>query len=197
VFVADDFEPWHRFVALALECDPEYEVVGGASDAANTIQQCQVLHPNVILIDTALSGCDPFLLTRQIRTMLPQTQVILFSHTVSLRSIEAALKAGAHGFLAKSDAHDLLIAFDTVTSGEYYLSRTTQDVPHPTGIRESCGIHVVSATETASSIIAAPTVFSAPILLPRLRQLIFQEVWWYISLFLICCIILSILAARG
>jgi hypothetical protein len=40
VGVMDDFEPWREFVASALQRDPEYAIVGYASDGPTAIREC-------------------------------------------------------------------------------------------------------------------------------------------------------------
>jgi DNA-binding NarL/FixJ family response regulator len=48
--------------------------------------------------------------TRQIRGKLPQTEVLIFTMHDNETIIEDLLKAGAHGYLLKTDAKRYLIA---------------------------------------------------------------------------------------
>ena len=59
---------------------------------------------------------------QKMREVAPEAQIIFFSDHSSFEFVAAAFEVGARGFVAKLDSRELLPAFNTVMSGEKYLS---------------------------------------------------------------------------
>jgi DNA-binding NarL/FixJ family response regulator len=122
ILVLDDFKPWHNLVTAALESDPEYKVVGFAGDHTGAIEQCQVLAPDVVLLEVDSVGWNGLFAARKIREVAPAAQMIFFTNHVSLDVVAAAFEVGARGLVAKLDCQELLQAVNAVVSGQEYLS---------------------------------------------------------------------------
>jgi DNA-binding NarL/FixJ family response regulator len=123
VLVVDDLYSWQQFIASALQSDPEYTVVGFASDGLEAIRLCQSLHPDLVLLDINLLNCGGLAAAEEIRSLLPHADIMFFSHETSVDLVQAALDLGARGFVAKSDGNYLLHAVKAVARGERYLSK--------------------------------------------------------------------------
>ena len=124
VLIVDDYEPWRRFILSSLENWPELEVVGESSDGWEAVQKSQQLQPHIILLDIGLPTINGIEAARQIRQQSPNSRILFCSENLSPDVAEAALRAGAGGYLVKSDAGvDLLSALTSLIGGKRFVSR--------------------------------------------------------------------------
>lgn len=123
VLVVDDFAPWREFVTSALQSDPQYEVVGLVSDGAAAITECKRLKPDLILLDIGLPGYDGITVAKQIRRILPESDIVFFTQHTSMDYVQAAFELGARGFIDKRDGRELLEAINTVRKHKRFVSK--------------------------------------------------------------------------
>lgn len=124
VLVVDDYEPWRRFILSSLQKWPELQIVGEASDGQEAVQKSRELRPHLILLDIGLPSMDGIEAARQIRQELPNARILFCSENRFPDIAEEALRAGAGGYLVKSDAgRDLLSAVTSVIGGKRFVSR--------------------------------------------------------------------------
>ena len=107
VLVADDQAKVRSAIRLMLEQDENVEVVGEAVDATGLLDWLKVLCPDLLLLDWELPGCEAESLISQIRRSCDQARVIALSGLPEAR--QAALDAGAHGFVSKGDPPEHLL----------------------------------------------------------------------------------------
>jgi len=79
---------------------------------------------DLILLDIGLPTINGIEAARQIRQQLPNARILFCSENLSPDVAEEALRAGAGGYLVKSDAgSDLLSALTSVIAGKRFVSR--------------------------------------------------------------------------
>jgi DNA-binding NarL/FixJ family response regulator len=123
VVVADDFPAIRRGVAAILESTQEFQVVGEAGTADETLEVLAREEPELAVIDLGMPGVRGLDLLRSMRAAHPDLAVLVFSEHREEEVGLACLKAGANGFLNKSASVDELVdALKTVASGRRYLS---------------------------------------------------------------------------
>ena len=72
ILVADDYEPWRRFVAsLVLFGQPQWRIVGEASDGAEIVRKAKELQPDLVLLDIRMPEMNGFEAARQIVKIVP------------------------------------------------------------------------------------------------------------------------------
>lgn len=126
-----DLDPVHRLVVSQLVEEAGFEVVGEATNAIETIQQNQYLHPTLIVIShdqIGLSGLDAI---ADLRSVDDPPEVILLSVDDAAR--EHAHQAGAFELSIKGD-NDMLArllseARELLETGERRKSRDRRDTP--------------------------------------------------------------------
>jgi DNA-binding NarL/FixJ family response regulator len=85
--------------------------VGEATDGLEAVEMAESLRPDVVVLDVSMPRCDGIEATRMLRRSLPATRVVLISALGWPAMPDAARRAGAHGYVAKSaPAHELLAA---------------------------------------------------------------------------------------
>lgn len=108
VLIIDDSESMrlslHRFVSAFKDL----EWVGESSNGLDVLDECDRLDPDVLLIDVALPHTDVAQMTRSIRALFPQTQVIGTVGFEDRAVIEPILRAGAVSCVSKNAAIQLI-----------------------------------------------------------------------------------------
>ena len=128
VLVAEDYEPWRRFVSSTLEKLPQLKLVGEASDGLEALQKAQELQPEIILLDINLPKLNGFEVARRVREHIPQLKIIFFSADRSFDIAEEALRLCAYGYIVKSDAgRELVPALEAVLRGKQFVSSSLAD----------------------------------------------------------------------
>lgn len=128
VFLVDDHEVVRRGVAEVLEDDPHLVVAGEAGSVAEALARVPAVRPDVVVLDMRLpdgSGAD---LCRSLRRRIPELPCLVLTSFTEPEAREAAVRAGATGFLLKQVRGPALVsAVRTVAAGGTLL----EDVPVP------------------------------------------------------------------
>jgi DNA-binding NarL/FixJ family response regulator len=110
ILIADDHDVVRSGLRSILEAQPNWEVVAEASDGKEAILKAIESKPDVAVLDYSLPLVNGVEATRKIRACLPRTEVLIFTMYDNESLIEQPLKAGAKGYLLKSDARRHLIS---------------------------------------------------------------------------------------
>ena len=133
ILVVDDYEPWRSFVASVLKKQPDFEIIGEASDGVIAVQKAEELQPDLILLDIGLPRLNGIEVARQVRTLCPKSKILMATEHSASELVKAALSAGAHGYLLKSNAgRELLPALTNVLHGKQFVSGCLDDESFPT-----------------------------------------------------------------
>ena len=101
VLIADDQRLMREGLATLLALADDIEIVGQASDGAAAIELTKQLMPDVILMDLQMPNVDGVTATRTIRSIQPDTQVIILTTFDDDEYLMSGLRAGACGYLLK------------------------------------------------------------------------------------------------
>jgi DNA-binding NarL/FixJ family response regulator len=123
IIVADDHHVVRQGLRALLEAEPDFRLVGEASDGLGTVQLVERLKPDVLVIDLMMPGLNGLEVTRQVSQRSPQTRVVILSMHANEAYVLEALRNGASGYVLKdSSAADLVQAVREVVAGRRYLS---------------------------------------------------------------------------
>jgi DNA-binding NarL/FixJ family response regulator len=122
IIVADDHHVVRTGFATLLETQPDFTVVGTASDGAEAVRMCRDLSPDVILMDVRMPVMDGIEATRQLSEG-PRPRVLILTTFDLDQYVYDALCAGASGFLLKDvTAERLFDAVRVIAAGEALLA---------------------------------------------------------------------------
>jgi DNA-binding NarL/FixJ family response regulator len=124
IVVADDHHVVRTGFAGLLGTQPDFTVVGTASDGAEAVRICRELRPDVVLMDVRMPGMDGIEATRQLAAAAGGGPRVLILTTFDLDEyVYDALCAGASGFLLKDvTAERLFDAVRVIAAGEGLLA---------------------------------------------------------------------------
>ena len=119
----------HRVVAdgiqMVLEQHPDLQVVGIATNAGDAVALASETRPDVIVADYQLPDMTGAELAARLRDEQATTHVLLLSSVVSNALLREAVKAGARGFLLKTQpAEQLVDAVRRAGAGEMLIPAT-------------------------------------------------------------------------
>ena len=130
VLVAEDYEPWRRFVLSTLHKLPGLQVICEVSDGLEAVQKATELRPDLILLDIGLPTLNGLEAARQIRKNAPGSKILLVTEDRSQEAAEEALRLGASGYVVKSDAgSELLSGVKAVLEGKRFTSSSLAAYP--------------------------------------------------------------------
>jgi DNA-binding NarL/FixJ family response regulator len=123
VFLVDDHptlrDGLRRLVEQVVGCN----VCGEAASASEALETIPVLVPDLVVTDISLPDRNGLELIKDLRTLLPTTEILVFSMHDEMLYAERCMKAGAKGYLMKgAKTPKLLEAVERVASGKVYLS---------------------------------------------------------------------------
>ena len=114
VLVCDDHVIVREGLKRLIETAGDIVVAGEAGSGEEAVETVSRVHPDVVLMDIRLPGMDGVAATAAIREKFPSTRILALSTFVDDDLIFGALRAGAHGYLAKDVEPERL--FDAIRS---------------------------------------------------------------------------------
>ena len=121
ILIVDDNAAWRRFLVEELQRQ-SIQVVGTAEDGLFAIEQTRVLKPSVILMDVWMPRLNGLEATRAIGKSAPAAQVLILTNNDDAEVVQAALAAGARGYLLKSQvATELTAAIAAIVNGSVFI----------------------------------------------------------------------------
>jgi LuxR family maltose regulon positive regulatory protein len=118
VLIVDDHAVIRRGVQGILSTYPEWDLCGEADNGQDAIRLAGELAPEVVIMDVSMPGMNGLEATRIIHDVLPETKVLLLTLHSSSEFVRSAFRAGARGYVLKSDAESELVRALNVVIGE-------------------------------------------------------------------------------
>jgi NarL family two-component system response regulator LiaR len=104
VIVADDHPAFREGLSHLLNREEDIEVIAEASDGEQTVELAKELQPDVALIDVAMPGINGIEAAKQVRSICPQTAIIMLTAYDYQAYILTCLQIRAAGYLLKSSS---------------------------------------------------------------------------------------------
>jgi two-component system response regulator DevR len=122
VFLVDDHEVVRVGIRELLSASPDLEVVGEASSVTEALTMVPAANPDVAVLDVRLPDGNGIELCRELRSRLPELNVLMLTSFTDDEALFDAIMAGASGFVLKRILGiDLTSAVKTVAAGQSLL----------------------------------------------------------------------------
>jgi DNA-binding NarL/FixJ family response regulator len=115
ILVVDDEKMVRSALQRLLSARPEWKVVGEATDGLDAVSKARDLKPDVIIMDVTMPEMNGLQATPEIKKENPSIEILIFTQHDSDQIVREAQKAGASGYLLKSQAHWLAAAVDAIS----------------------------------------------------------------------------------
>jgi two-component system response regulator NreC len=127
VLVADDHTILREGLVGILRGDPAIEVVGEATDGAETVEKAAKLRPDVLVLDISMPRLNGLEAARRIRESQPSVRILILTMYDDEEYVLKLVRAGVSGYLLKeSAASELLAAIHAVREGKSYFGPHAQ-----------------------------------------------------------------------
>ena len=118
ILVADDHPMLREGLVAVLGTQPDFEIIGEASNGSEVVQLAQRLRPDMILLDLEMPNVDGVATLKRLRDVGSEVQTIVFTAYDTDERILGSLRAGARGYLLKgASRQEIFDAVRTVHSG--------------------------------------------------------------------------------
>ena len=162
IAIAEDQRLVRELLSALLVRQPDFQVVGEASNGAEALALAARLEPDVLVLDIGLPDLDGVAVARTLRKSRPGLKLLALSVHAERHFVQQMLKAGADGYVVKTSALDELVqAIRAVAGGKIYLSPeiTREALPEdrveegaPLGSRERQVLALIADGKRSSEI---------------------------------------------
>jgi DNA-binding NarL/FixJ family response regulator len=123
ILIADDHAVVRKGLRALLEARPDWKICGEACDGRQAIRMASELQPDVVILDISMPGLNGLEATAEISKACSGAKILILTMHYSEDFVERSLKAGARGYLLKSDAeNDLLAAVEALIDNKLFLT---------------------------------------------------------------------------
>ena len=102
ILLVDDQKRGRETLMLSLEMENDIEIVGTANNGIAAIEQVELLHPDIVIMNMEMPGLDGASATKQITSRFVQTKVLIHTSYDNDEYITKSLAMGAKGYLLKN-----------------------------------------------------------------------------------------------
>jgi DNA-binding NarL/FixJ family response regulator len=110
ILLVDSNALFRSGIARLLDSQPDFEVVGETGDHMDAVHLVTQFHPDIVLLETDLDGCEGATLAALIHQQFPAIQLVFLTFDPHPQRILDGVLAGASGYLLKTITPDDLFA---------------------------------------------------------------------------------------
>ncbi len=129
ILLADDNARFRQRVKEFLASEPDIQVIGEAANGREAIRKAEDLRPNLILMDLMMPGMNGLEATRRLHRNMPTIKIIILTMFETAEFQEAAMHAGAGGYVVKKDLIEALLPAIRQVTGTSLNKPALSEVP--------------------------------------------------------------------
>jgi len=129
ILVADDHDVVRHGLRSLIEEQQQWKIIAEAKDGSDAVAKANEFQPDLAIVDISMPSLNGLEATRQMLKANRQTKVLILTVHDSERLIECVLKAGARGYILKTDAaRDLVLAIQALLAGQTFFTRKAAQI---------------------------------------------------------------------
>jgi len=126
ILIADDHPIVRDGLKKLFSFEPDFEVVGEASDGKEALRKVKELDPDILILDLRMPELDGLETLRALQDTPYKARIIIITASEDKAEFVRAMKLGCRGILLKQTPPDLITkSIRKVHSGEIWLDSTT------------------------------------------------------------------------
>jgi DNA-binding NarL/FixJ family response regulator len=128
LMLVDDHEVVRQGVRALIESVPDWTVCAEAGNGEQALKAAADAKPDLVVLDVSMPSVSGLDLILQLKKVLPKVEILVLTMHDSERIVAQALRAGARGYLLKSDGGDRLIeALTALSRHQTYFSASVSE----------------------------------------------------------------------
>ena len=149
VVLADDHDVVRRGLAMVLEAEGEFHVVGEARNGQEAVDAAVRLRPDLVLLDVKMPVLDGVQAAKLVKQEAPGVRILMLTGITASPTTLAMFQGAADGYILKdATPTELLDAVRTVAAGKPYLQGSI--------IRRLFGAVPLEAEQDEAPIVSTP-----------------------------------------
>lgn len=129
ILLVDSYEVVRDGLRALIATEPDMAVIGEAIDSPTAIEQAGFLHPDIVIVDPMSLGHDSIPTISSLKQVDPKTRILVLTNFIDKGEVQAALQAGALGYMLKGTAApELIQAIRDVFQGKLVLQPTIANI---------------------------------------------------------------------
>jgi two-component system response regulator NreC len=122
ILLVEDHETVRQGLKLLIEREPDFQVIGEASNGAQAIERAPIDELDVVIMDLSMPGISGVVATRRLKDLHPSLAVVILTRHADQTFLQELLRAGVSGYVLKQSPHsELFRAIRAVASGQQYI----------------------------------------------------------------------------
>jgi two-component system, NarL family, response regulator NreC len=157
IMLADDHNAVRKGIRALLALEPDFDIIGEASNGLETIELVQKLQPQILVLDLTMGGISGLEVSRRMNSISRGTSIVVLTMHNDQAYVQECLRCGVKAYVLKENSADELIrAIHEVAQGHVYLSSSLVD----------------SSIDTSSPSVKTPTNNGLHLLTSREKEIL-------------------------
>lgn len=124
ILIADDHPVFRQGLVSVFRNEPEFTIVGEATDGRQALELTKKLNPDILLLDLVMPHLTGLETLRELAGSATPVRTIVLTASIEKEQIAQALQLGARGILLKDAATEILLAgIRTVMNGQFWVGQ--------------------------------------------------------------------------
>jgi NarL family two-component system response regulator LiaR len=123
ILVVEDHQLIRRNMCCLVAAQPDFDLIDEAENGTEAIRKADELKPDVVLLDISIPEPNGLRALPRIKKLVPKVKILIVTNHDEQMFVEEALRAGADGFLSKTQIWTHLVpSIRQILAGEILVS---------------------------------------------------------------------------